>query len=185
MRLTATCAARVLRPGGALIVYGSPERLALSRLLLFAVDHAGLRLVQQLTWCDTQGGGSRVSQSVVGRRCRIGQGATVRGPYLWADVVIEDGAIVEDSILCDGVVVNAPKCPDCSSQVMEVVEHVLHTVTSVGLPRAWPDENMGAYAAVPGGAASSRCGSAATLLELALGGELVLLLAHHVRKHPR
>jgi DNA modification methylase len=55
-------AARVLRPGGALIVYGSPERLALSRLLLFAVDHAGLRLVQQLTWCYTQGGGSRVSQ---------------------------------------------------------------------------------------------------------------------------
>jgi DNA modification methylase len=55
-------AARVLRPGGALLVYGSPERLALSRLLLHAVDHAGLRLVQQLAWCYTQGGGSRVSQ---------------------------------------------------------------------------------------------------------------------------
>lgn len=55
------CAARVLRPGGALIVYGSPERLALSRLLLYAVDHAGLGLVQQLSWVYTQGGGSRVS----------------------------------------------------------------------------------------------------------------------------
>ena len=54
-------AVRVLRPGGALLVYGSPERSWIARLAILLEDELGMTLVQNLSWVYNQGGGSRVS----------------------------------------------------------------------------------------------------------------------------
>jgi len=54
-------AVRVLRPGGALLVYGSPERSWIARLTVLLEDELGMQLVQTLSWVFNQGGGSRVS----------------------------------------------------------------------------------------------------------------------------
>ena len=50
-----------LRPGGALLVYGSPERSWIARLTVLLEDELGMELVQNLSWVYNQGGGSRVS----------------------------------------------------------------------------------------------------------------------------
>ena len=57
-------AVRILRPGGALLIYGSPERAWIARLTVMLEDELGAELVQQLTWVYSQGGGSRVSTAV-------------------------------------------------------------------------------------------------------------------------
>ena len=54
-------AVRALRPGGALLVYGSPERSWVARLTVLLEDELGMKLVQNLSWVYNQGGGSRVS----------------------------------------------------------------------------------------------------------------------------
>ena len=56
-------AVRVLRPGGALLIYGSPERNWIPRLAVMLEDEFGdrMQLVQHLSWVFSQGGGSRVS----------------------------------------------------------------------------------------------------------------------------
>jgi DNA modification methylase len=56
-------AVRALRPGGALLIYGSPERNWIARLAVMLEDEFGdrMRLVQHLSWVFCQGGGSRVS----------------------------------------------------------------------------------------------------------------------------
>ena len=57
-------AVRILRPGGALLIYGSPERAWIARLTVLLEDELGAQLVQQLAWTYNQGGGSRVSTAV-------------------------------------------------------------------------------------------------------------------------
>jgi len=56
-------AVRILRPGGALLVYGSPERNWISRLSVMLEDEFGdaVCLVQHLSWVYNQGGGARVT----------------------------------------------------------------------------------------------------------------------------
>lgn len=57
-----TEAVRVLKPGGALLIYGSPERNWISRLSVMLEDEFNeMKLVQHLSWVYNQGGGSRVS----------------------------------------------------------------------------------------------------------------------------
>ena len=53
----------MLRKGGALLVYGSPERNWTSRITILLEDEFGsqMSLVQHLCWVYNQGGGSRVS----------------------------------------------------------------------------------------------------------------------------
>ena len=53
-------AVRVLRPGGALLVYGSPCRQWVARMSLLLEDELGMRLVQHLPWIYTQGGDARM-----------------------------------------------------------------------------------------------------------------------------
>ncbi len=53
-------AVRVLRPGGGFLIYGSPERTWLARILLLCVDDFKLRHVQTLVWAYTQGGDARL-----------------------------------------------------------------------------------------------------------------------------
>ncbi len=53
-------AVRTLRPGGALLIYGSPERTWLARLLIMCVDEFGLNHVQKLVWAFGQGGDARL-----------------------------------------------------------------------------------------------------------------------------
>lgn len=48
-------AVRVLRPGGALLVYGSPERSWIARLTVLLEDELGMELVQNLSWVYNQG----------------------------------------------------------------------------------------------------------------------------------
>jgi modification methylase len=56
-------AIRILRPGGALLIYGSPERNWIARLAIMLEDEFGetTTLVQHLSWIYKQGGGARVS----------------------------------------------------------------------------------------------------------------------------
>lgn len=49
-------AARVLRPGGALFIYGSPAKLWICRLKLLAADELGLEFVQHISWVYKQVG---------------------------------------------------------------------------------------------------------------------------------
>lgn len=53
-------AARILRPGGSLLVWGSPCTTDWMRLIVAAVDDVGLRLVQTMTWVYTQGADGRL-----------------------------------------------------------------------------------------------------------------------------
>lgn len=46
---------RVLRPGGALFLYGSPERMHIARMSVMLVDELGMRHVQDTPWVYTQG----------------------------------------------------------------------------------------------------------------------------------
>lgn len=52
--------ARVLVPGGALLLYGSPCRQHHSRMCVMLEDELGLRLVQHLPWVYRQGGDARL-----------------------------------------------------------------------------------------------------------------------------
>jgi DNA modification methylase len=54
-------AARVLKPGGALFLYGSPVKLWIDRLKLLAADELGLEFVQHISWVYRQGGDSRLT----------------------------------------------------------------------------------------------------------------------------
>lgn len=51
---------RVLRPGGALLLYGSPCRTWVSRMTLLLVDELGMNYVQDMPWVYTQGGDARM-----------------------------------------------------------------------------------------------------------------------------
>ena len=57
-------ATRILKPGGTLLVYGSPERTWIPRLSVMLEDEFSMCYRQLLTWVYNQGGGSRVSSAV-------------------------------------------------------------------------------------------------------------------------
>ncbi len=57
-------AVRVLKPGGALMLYGSPERLWISRLKIMCADEFGLDFKQHISWVYKQGGDSRMNNMV-------------------------------------------------------------------------------------------------------------------------
>ncbi|KAI3396038.1 hypothetical protein diail_534 [Diaporthe ilicicola] len=49
--------------------------------------------------------GSRITNSVVGRRCFIGKNVTIEDSYIWDDVTIEDGTTVTRSIIGESATV--------------------------------------------------------------------------------
>lgn len=51
---------KILRPGGALLLYGSPCREHIARMTIFLIDHLDMNLVQDIPWVYTQGGDSRL-----------------------------------------------------------------------------------------------------------------------------
>jgi len=51
---------RALRPGGALLLYGSPCRTWMARMALLLVDELGMNHVQDMPWVYTQGGDARL-----------------------------------------------------------------------------------------------------------------------------
>ena len=52
---------RVLRPGGALFIYGSPCRIWVARMTILLVDELGMNHVQDMPWVYTQGGDARIA----------------------------------------------------------------------------------------------------------------------------
>lgn len=60
-RVWLTECVRCLRPGGALLLYGSPCRTWIARMTLLLVDTLGMNHVQDLAWVYTQGGDARMS----------------------------------------------------------------------------------------------------------------------------
>ena len=46
---------RCLRPGGALLLYGSPCKMWIARMSILLVDQLDMKLVQDIPWCYTQG----------------------------------------------------------------------------------------------------------------------------------
>ena len=55
---------RVLVPGGAFLLYGSPVINLVARISVMLEDELGLNLVQHLNWVYTQGGDARMSNMV-------------------------------------------------------------------------------------------------------------------------
>lgn len=53
------------------------------------------------------GEGTVIANSVIGQRCRIGSEVCLNGTHVWNDVVIGDRVVIEKSILCDRVRVEA------------------------------------------------------------------------------
>jgi len=51
---------RLMRPGGALLIYGSPCRAWVARMTLLLVDELGMNYVQDMPWVYTQGGDARM-----------------------------------------------------------------------------------------------------------------------------
>eukprot|EP01102_Stenamoeba_stenopodia_P018545 TRINITY_DN6807_c0_g1_i2.p1 TRINITY_DN6807_c0_g1~~TRINITY_DN6807_c0_g1_i2.p1 ORF type:complete len:673 (-),score=125.69 TRINITY_DN6807_c0_g1_i2:49-2067(-) len=47
------------------------------------------------------GSNSVIAQSVIGRRCYIGNNVTITNSFIWDDVIIEDGAKIVSSIICN------------------------------------------------------------------------------------
>ncbi|KAJ0161680.1 putative translation initiation factor eIF-2B subunit epsilon [Colletotrichum tanaceti] len=63
----------------------------------------------------TVGAGSRVSGSIVGRRCKIGNNVRIEDSFIWDDAVIEDDAVITRSILADSSVVGKGSTVDAGS----------------------------------------------------------------------
>ncbi|EER23381.1 eIF4-gamma/eIF5/eIF2-epsilon family protein [Coccidioides posadasii C735 delta SOWgp] len=55
------------------------------------------------------GEGTYITDSVIGRRCRIGNNVILDGAYIWDDVVIGDGTEIRHAIVANGVVIGS-KC---------------------------------------------------------------------------
>ena len=55
---------RVLKPGGALMIYGSPEKLWICHLKIMCAEEFGLDFKQHISWCYKQGGDSRMNNMV-------------------------------------------------------------------------------------------------------------------------
>ncbi|KAL8746847.1 MAG: hypothetical protein Q9190_001207 [Brigantiaea leucoxantha] len=51
------------------------------------------------------GDGSVVTDSVLGRRCRIGKNSNIKGAYLWDDATVGDGSEINGAIIAEGVIV--------------------------------------------------------------------------------
>lgn len=49
--------------------------------------------------------GSAVSDSILGRRCKIGKNVKIEESYLWNDVVVGDGTEIRHAIIADGVII--------------------------------------------------------------------------------
>jgi len=62
MRACLSECVRTLRPGGALLLYGSPCRVWIARMTLLLVDELGMDHVQDMPWVYTQG--SQLSNSI-------------------------------------------------------------------------------------------------------------------------
>jgi translation initiation factor eIF-2B subunit epsilon len=51
------------------------------------------------------GDGTTVTNTVLGRRCRIGNNVLLDGAYIWDDVVVGDGTVIQCAILANEAVV--------------------------------------------------------------------------------
>ncbi|EKD15058.1 translation initiation factor eIF-2B subunit epsilon [Drepanopeziza brunnea f. sp. 'multigermtubi' MB_m1] len=51
------------------------------------------------------GDGSVVSNSIIGRRCKIGKNVTIQNAYIWDDVAVGDGSVVDRAIIASEAVV--------------------------------------------------------------------------------
>ena len=49
----------------------------------------------------------QVATSVIGRNCRVGKNVRIHGSHLHNNVTVEDGATVQEALLCEGCVVMA------------------------------------------------------------------------------
>lgn len=59
-------------------------------------------LIGRASAVDSQ---SVISDSILGKNCKIGKNVKIRGSYLWDNVTVEDNCVIERSLLCDGVTV--------------------------------------------------------------------------------
>eukprot|EP00887_Chlorella_sp_A99_P001611 scaffold8.g1611.t1 len=87
------------------------------------------------------GGGT--TDCVVGRNCRIGTGASLRGCYLLDNVTVEPQCSIEESILCEGVLVrsHAQIEPGCVLSFRCVIDRGQHVPAYTILSLAKQPEN--------------------------------------------
>ena len=60
-------------------------------------------------------GNTQITRSSIGRNCRIGEHVRIEGSFIWDDVIIESGSVVQQSIVCDGAHIrpNVMVSPGC------------------------------------------------------------------------
>ncbi|TDZ28563.1 putative translation initiation factor eIF-2B subunit epsilon [Colletotrichum spinosum] len=61
------------------------------------------------------GAGTRVNDSIIGRRCKIGKNVRIENSFIWDDAVVEDDAVVTRSILADSSLVGKGASVDAGS----------------------------------------------------------------------
>lgn len=54
-------------------------------------------------------GQSFIAESIIGRRCQIGNNVNVSGSYIWNDVTVGDGSSIDQAVIADGAVIGR-KC---------------------------------------------------------------------------
>ena len=93
-----------------------------------------------------------MSESVLGRNCRIGKNAQVRGSYLHDDVIIGDHAHVDCALLCQGAVVHE----DAQVQAGAMISFKVRPVPRTGLctpllagPSVWAHAELLMLATIP------------------------------------
>ncbi|KAG6185638.1 hypothetical protein E4U27_000432 [Claviceps purpurea] len=122
------------------------ERHANGLVMEQNVSHAhDARLQNTVIGRDTTvGSGSKISNCVIGKGCKIGANVTIEGSFIWGDSTIEDGSRIVHSLIGDSVSVGQ----DCSIQAgcliaprvnvgkgTELSENtILSTVTRKGQP---------------------------------------------------
>lgn len=80
-------------------------------------------------------GGSTISGSVIGRRCKIGKNVKIQDSYVWDDAVIGDGATVIHSVLAGSVQIG----PDAQIPAGSLISYNVHIGQGVQLtPKPTP-----------------------------------------------
>lgn len=80
----------------------------------------------------TVGSGSKISNSVIGRRCFIGQNVRIEDSYIWDDATVEDGSVITRSVIGGSATVGK----NCKIEAGSLVSFDVMISDNVAIPPA-------------------------------------------------